>query len=154
MFLLCALVIFCTVSCKAGPESEKSVYEIELQWEGANDLDLHVINPVEAQIYFADPAADPKARFGLDGNSNCTPSASNRANESVVWFANEALEGEYQILVSYYEQCVISSYPPVYFKIQVWENGRQHIHTGSAVRERQMVWVTTFNYQHEINEQK
>lgn len=151
---MCALWL---TSCQGEPgwrlQGKKDGLAVELRWKGGNDLDLHIINPADVEIYFADPAADSRARFGIDSNSNCDRFTQDEVSESITWLSNDALEGQYQILVSYYQQCITANYPPVHFEIWVWENGRQHRYTGSATRERQTVWVTSLTYEYEIDEQ-
>lgn len=101
---------------RAGPPSRtafsvqsieaRAAFTVELRWDTASDLDLHVVLPDGVEIHAGDPVAGPgnppRAYLDLDSNADCVIDARNR--ERVLFMAPPA-PGRYQVRVETSSLC-------------------------------------------------
>jgi hypothetical protein len=75
---------------------------ISLMWSNHNDLDLHVVDPSETEIYFQ------RRRSGtgglLDIDMNASPPLQNPAVENVYWPTRGAPTGRFRVYVNHFRQ--------------------------------------------------
>jgi hypothetical protein len=91
---------------------------ITLKWTGASDVDLHVIDPHEEEIYFANRESSDGGKLDLDSNAACD--IDNINQETISWPANKAPEGSYLVRVEYFDDCGQDSAP---FTVTVRKKG-------------------------------
>ncbi len=75
--------------------------QFSLAWENKNDLDLHVIDPSGFEIFFGNKRSTTGGELDIDRNINFSD-ATNSPIEHVVWPADTAPKGEYQVGVILY----------------------------------------------------
>ena len=105
--------------------------QITLRFDQAEDLDLHVLEPLPAggscEIYYLDPndmltgpsTCGAVGSLDLDSNAGCV--IDNVDTENVIYPPGAAPKGTYKVLVDYYQNC--STTRPVPFEIVVRNNG-------------------------------
>ncbi len=85
--------------------------QVSLSWSTAADVDLHVVDPSGAEIYFAQPQAQSGGVLDLDSNAGCA--ADETRNENVTWPVGGAPVGTYRVLVDYWSNCEVAETPYV-----------------------------------------
>ena len=86
-------------------ETVGGALQFALNWNRPNDMDLHVIEPNGEMVYYANPVSSTGGTLDLDSNAGCT--IDNVNNENVIWDADVAPEGEYQIGVNLWSACTV-----------------------------------------------
>jgi len=83
----------------------KGKIEIGLLWQDFNDLDLHVVEPNGNRIYFGRKVSQRSAgALDVDRNAGCG-SLTSRPIEHIVWSSTDLPQGEYKIVVHFYQRC-------------------------------------------------
>jgi hypothetical protein len=77
--------------------------QISLSWDGASDVDLHVIGPDNDEIYYQHRTSTSGGKLDLDSNADCVIDGIN--NENVTWPSGRSPSGTYKVLVDYYASC-------------------------------------------------
>jgi hypothetical protein len=78
--------------------------QINITWDSRADLDLHVVDPSGAEIYWADKTSTTGGQLDLDSNAGCG-SDGPRA-ENVFWASGLVPPpGTYQVRVDYWSNC-------------------------------------------------
>jgi hypothetical protein len=77
--------------------------QISVSWNVDNDIDLHVIDPNNFEIYYEDDVSPEGGRLDLDSNAGCVIDGVD--NENVRWLSGTAPHGSYQVLIDNYEAC-------------------------------------------------
>jgi hypothetical protein len=77
--------------------------KVTLSFDRLHDLDLHVIEPSGAEIFYQTPSSPTGGRLDLDSGADCQPGASN--GENVFWPPGGAPAGTYRVSVQNYQQC-------------------------------------------------
>ena len=80
--------------------------QISVSWTGASDVDLHVFDPNNEEVYFGNPTSTSGGRLDLDSNAGC--SIDNVNNENIVWPVGGAPRGEYRVVVDYWSDCSVA----------------------------------------------
>ncbi|VVB72815.1 FRG1-like domain protein [uncultured archaeon] len=95
--------------------------QVTLFWNDDVDLDLHVTDPYNEEIYYKHKTS---ASGGiLDRDNMCTNWVQN-APENIIWPENKAPSGHYKIKVVYYADC--ASHPdPITFTVKVYIKGQE-----------------------------
>lgn len=76
---------------------------VTLTWQGASDVDLHVFDPHENEIYYANTETEEGGKLDLDSNAACI--IDNINQETISWPQGTAPEGTYRVRVQYYDDC-------------------------------------------------
>jgi hypothetical protein len=77
--------------------------QISLSWEGASDVDLHVIGPDNDEIYYGHRTSTSGGNLDLDSNAGCVIDGIN--NENVTWPSGRSPSGTYKVLVDNFSSC-------------------------------------------------
>jgi hypothetical protein len=76
--------------------------QVSLSWDSPADLDLHVVEPGGAEVWFGVPSLPSGAQLDLDSNAGCTAGIS---NENVTYGDEAPRSGEYIVRVENYDAC-------------------------------------------------
>jgi hypothetical protein len=82
--------------------------QISVSWNVDNDLDLHVIDPNDFEIYYGDEESPEGGTLDLDSNAGCDP-IDGVDNENVRWPTGTAPHGSYQVLIDNYQACTAAA---------------------------------------------
>jgi hypothetical protein len=72
-------------------------------WDAPTDVDLHVIDPAQEEVYFANRESASGGVLDLDSNPACNIDGIN--NENIVWPTGGAPTGSYTINLVYFDDC-------------------------------------------------
>lgn len=95
-----------------GPYAEQSLrvlgvgtgdVQVSIAWNGKTDVDLHVLDPNNEEIFFGHKTAASGGRLDLDSNPACQ--LDNKNNENVYFPKDNSPHGDYKVLVHYYDDC-------------------------------------------------
>lgn len=114
--------------------------QITLRWNNTADLDLHVIDPNEEEIYFDHPSSRSGGQLDRDANYPCED-ASTSPVENIFWPRGGAPKGGYVVAVNYFSECYGEG--TTSFTIEVRVDGEVDYLDGSLSPE-QMKNVTKF----------
>lgn len=92
--------------------------QVSLSWDKASDLDLHVIDPSNFEIYYSRKTSTSGGTLDLDSNAGCSIDHVN--NENITW-ATAAPSGTYKVLVDNWSSCGQS---PINYVVTVTVAGR------------------------------
>jgi hypothetical protein len=112
--------------------------QISVSWSDTADVDLHIIDPNNEEIYWSHRNAASGGTLDLDANAACgrntftdgSPPAF-VSNENVVWPTGQAIPGTYKVFLDYWSDCGVAKTDWV-VTIQRVGSGPQ-IFTGSFV---------------------
>ncbi len=116
--------------------------QVTLNWDGANDLDLHVIDPAGEEIYYFQTTSASHGQLDIDANRDCNTQM-NKPVENVFWSPGQAPTGEYKIAVNYYKNCD-SSPLATPFTIDVLIDGKTQTFQGQVETVTQTVQIYSF----------
>jgi uncharacterized protein YfaP (DUF2135 family) len=94
------------------PQLGTGAVQVTLRWEGAADLDLHVVDPFGDAIWFNNTQSPSGGLLDVDANADCSELMVNPV-ENIFWPVGMAPEGEYQVYLVYFRECD-SSGPTAY----------------------------------------
>lgn len=77
--------------------------QVSVSWDSKTDVDLHVIEPTDCELYYGHKKCDSGGWLDLDSNPACA--IDNINNENVFWPAGSAPVGTYKVKVDYYDDC-------------------------------------------------
>jgi hypothetical protein len=77
--------------------------QISVTWNTAADVDLHVIEPNQTEIYYANTRSATGGSLDLDANAACSTSAVTA--ENITWPSGRAPSGTYVVKVDYWDSC-------------------------------------------------
>lgn len=89
--------------------------QISVSWSDSSDVDLHVIDPSNEELYYGHKSAASGGTLDLDSNAACTKNTlpdNSRAflsNENVVWPTGKAVSGTYTVRLTYWSACGITA---------------------------------------------
>lgn len=81
--------------------------QIALSWDAPSDVDLHVIDPANEEIYYGDEMSTSGGILDLDSNAGC--SIDNKNNENITWPTGRSPQGTYKVLVDYWSSCGVAA---------------------------------------------
>jgi hypothetical protein len=93
--------------------------QIALSWDTPSDVDLHVIDPSNEEIYYDDETSTSGGSLDLDSNAGCT--IDNKNNENITWPTGRSPSGTYKVLVDYWSSCGV---PATNYVVTVTVAGR------------------------------
>lgn len=79
---------------------------VTLNWTGASDVDLHVIDPLGQEVAWFNTSTPEGGHLDLDSNPACQIDNVNR--EIISWPERSAPHGRYKIIVDYYDDCGVA----------------------------------------------
>jgi hypothetical protein len=78
--------------------------QISVSWDADSDVDLHVVDPSDDEIYWDTPSSPSGGELDLDSNADCD--LDHKRNENITW--TDAPPGEYIVRLDYYKACDIA----------------------------------------------
>jgi len=93
--------------------------QISVSWDVDNDIDLHVVDPNQFEIYYADKLSPEGGELDLDSNAACVIDGTR--NENVLWPVGQAPHGTYTVRVDNYDNC---AYTAAHFVVTVQKKGQ------------------------------
>jgi hypothetical protein len=80
--------------------------QVTLRWTGPADLDLHVLDPADEEIYYGHKESQSSGTLDHDANAACNgPEDDDNAVENVFWPPRSAPPGSYTAWVKVYDVC-------------------------------------------------
>lgn len=92
---------------------------VTLKWTGASDVDLHVVDPNDQEIFWQNRTTPEGGRLNLDSNPACA--IDNVNQETISWPKGRAPHGSYSVSLDYFADCGQQSAP---FTVTVNVNGQ------------------------------
>jgi hypothetical protein len=77
--------------------------QVSVWWDAPTDVDLHVIDPAQEEVYFANRESASGGVLDLDSNPACNIDGVN--NENIVWPTGGAPSGSYTVNLVYWDEC-------------------------------------------------
>jgi hypothetical protein len=77
--------------------------QVSVTWNTDADVDLHVVEPGGAEIYYGSPTSGSGGELDIDANAAC--SVSGLTQENIGWPAGRAAPGAYIVRVDYWDAC-------------------------------------------------
>jgi len=77
--------------------------QVSVTWNTEADVDLHVVEPGGAEIYYGSPTSGSGGVLDIDANAAC--STSTLTQENIGWAAGKAPTGTYTVRVDYWDAC-------------------------------------------------
>jgi len=77
--------------------------QVSVTWNTAADVDLHVVEPGGAEIYYGAPTSGNGGELDIDANAACSVSA--LTQENIGWPAGAAPPGSYIVRLDYWDAC-------------------------------------------------
>jgi len=78
--------------------------QVSVSWDGDSDVDLHVVDPSNEEIYWDVLTSASGGTLDLDSNADCE--LDHKRNENVTW--SKAPPGEYIVRLDYYKNCDVA----------------------------------------------
>ena len=125
------------------PELGTGDIQVTLRWDGDNDLDLHVIDPDGERIYFQNKVSGSGGVLDVDANAGCSQNMTNNPVENIFWAESIAPNGQFQILVHYYQHCDSEVNTP--FTVRLLVDGEEQSFNGQVNNGGEQVLVTEFS---------
>jgi hypothetical protein len=106
--------------------------QVSVSWSDSSDVDLHVIDPNGAEIYYGQTSSPSGGTLDLDSNAACSRNSDNtfKSNENVVWPTGGAPSGPYTVRLDYWDGCGNSA-PTDYVVTVATANSAPQVFTGS-----------------------
>ena len=102
--------------------------QVALSFDKGDDLDLHVVTPGGAEVWYENKVEPSGGKLDLDVNASCVTIGANNA-ENIVWpAASTPAEGVYKVRVDFYQSC---SGQPLNYTVKVVNCGVVTSFTGS-----------------------
>lgn len=77
--------------------------QVSVTWNSEADVDLHVVEPGGAEIYYGSPTSPSGGQLDIDANAAC--STSSLTQENIGWMPGTAPAGTYTVRVDYWDAC-------------------------------------------------
>jgi hypothetical protein len=81
--------------------------QVSVSWDVKNDIDLHVVDPNQFEIYYIEQTSPEGGMLDLDSNAGCEIDGID--NENVRWPTGTAPHGAYIVRVDNFEQCTTAA---------------------------------------------
>jgi len=107
--------------------------QVSLSWDTATDVDLHLIEPDETEIFYSSRSSSSGGELDLDSNAGCT--LDNVNNENITYGKNEPPSGHYIVRVDYYAACGITEQTRYLVTVNKKGGGKATIYEGEFVPE-------------------
>jgi hypothetical protein len=80
--------------------------QVTVSWDTDADVDLHVVDPSGAEIYWGDRQSPTGGQLDLDSNAACT--VDGVSNENITWGVGLAPQGTYTVRLDYWSGCNVA----------------------------------------------
>lgn len=80
--------------------------QVSVSWDAMSDVDLHVVDPSGAEVYYGSDLVASGGRLDLDSNASCGIDGKN--NENITWPTGSAPRGSYTVRVDYWDSCGVA----------------------------------------------
>lgn len=77
--------------------------QVSVAWDVNSDVDLHLVQPDSAEIYYGHTTSTTGGVLDLDSNPACN--IDGRRNENITWPTTLPAHGTYTVRVDYYDAC-------------------------------------------------
>jgi hypothetical protein len=114
-----------TVQTAVVPEETSGSLQVTVTWDAAADVDLHLVEPNENEIFWAQPTSNTGGVLNVDSNPACF--IDNINNENISYPNATPLTGEYIVRVDYFSSCSVER---TNFVVTVNNNGQRNVFTG------------------------
>jgi hypothetical protein len=135
-------VFWTAVATAAGVQGPPTAQEIEavdvgngqiqvsVSWDVDSDLDLHVVDPSDDEVYYNNKSSASGGQLDLDSNANCE--IDGIRNENVTWL-QDAPAGTYTVRLDLFDECDVM---PTNYVVTIQVAGQPtQIHTGTLPGE-------------------
>jgi len=126
----------------SGVQPHSGDVQVTLEWYTTADLDLHVIDPDGAEVYFGNRQVTSGGELDVDANFPCG-NATSSPLENVYWPWGGAPPGEYQVSVNYFGECLGEG--PLNYRVIVRVDGAVVGDYSGSMSPGESVPITTFN---------
>jgi hypothetical protein len=75
--------------------------QVSVSWDVDSDVDLHVVDPANKEVYWDNPEVDSGGQLDLDSNADCD--LDHKKNENITW--DKAPAGTYTVRLDLFEAC-------------------------------------------------
>jgi hypothetical protein len=79
--------------------------QVSISWDVDSDVDLHVVDPNQDEIYYEEPEASSGGELDLDSNAECD--LDHKKNENITW--QKAPAGKFVVRVDYWDNCGVTA---------------------------------------------
>ncbi len=116
--------------------------QITLRWDAPADLDLHVYDPYQEEIWYDHRSSGSGGILDVDANAGCSPMMDNPV-ENIFWPYGGAPGGSYNVYVVYFRDC--GAYGPVSYEITIRQNDQVYdVISGTVYDVGEYQFVTSF----------
>jgi hypothetical protein len=81
--------------------------QVSVAWDAESDVDLHVVEPGGADIFYGNDVSPNGGTLDLDSNAGCFIDA--KKNENVTWPGGSPPRGSYVVRLDYWDSCNVTS---------------------------------------------
>jgi len=81
--------------------------QVTLSWDVDSDVDLHVVDPANEEIFYAHLQSASGGKLDLDSNAACA--LDHKRNENITWPVGRAPRGQYTVRVDYWDACGVGA---------------------------------------------
>lgn len=114
---------------------------VSLMWNNENDLDLHVIDPNNEEIYYRNKKSASGGELDVDMNAD-PEKLTKTPVENIVWPWNMAPKGKYKVFVNYFaKHC---NQDQTNYKISVYSDNKRNEFSGCIKKEDGKKFVHEF----------
>ena len=118
--------------------------QITLSWQADVDLDLHVIDPSGAELWFGQPRSRTGGELDVDANAACEARAMmTNPVENVFWPYGGAPRGHFVVSVHYFADCIRTGRVP--YTVTVKRDGVTSTFPGQLSRQNDLRVVMEFD---------
>ena len=100
--------------------------QVTLSWNTDSDVDIHVVDPRGAEIYYGNPGSASGGELDLDSNAGCA--IDRIRNENITWPIGRAPRGQYTVRVDYWSSCGVTQTD---YTVRINNGGTVQIFTGT-----------------------
>jgi hypothetical protein len=115
--------------------------QVTLRWNNTADIDLHVMDPFEEEIYYRQPMSESGGELDVDANGDCIELTTNPV-ENIFWPYGQAPVGRYRVFVVFYSECNDEGLTAWQVTVKVDDQTSEF--SGTIIPEEEQVDVTTF----------
>ncbi len=102
-------------------EAGTGLLQVSCSWDRQNDVDLHLVEPSEEEIYYGMDQSENGGYLDVDSNAGCE--IDNINNENITYSEESIVEnGTYIVRVDLYSNCDVSS--KTNFTVTAWYQGQ------------------------------
>jgi hypothetical protein len=138
-----ALLVWQLISGGSGPRPHSGDVQITLEWSDRVDLDLHVYDPYRDHVYFGNRQVASGGELDVDANHPCTEAVASPL-ENVYWPRGGAPDGEYEVHVRYFHDCIGAG--AVSYRVTVRVDDRVLDVFSATISPQEDVFITSFEY--------